>query len=269
MQRHQTVATVFAVLNSSAEPPLGDYLSASERSPIDENWRDRQESLCIFSNPRRFGRRQAFTACDEGEGRLAYLQGLMWLSDARASSTESRTAIPQTRTAAVNSICNEDDCTQRRIQLVSMVIDALPDDTLKIVMAEVDGLDVLVVLAGTQTTSVLAQQPANGGWRDCRLSTWTPKVSENILADYLLNSSDCAANPKLETCSGCGNARDFDLIAAAVRRQHPRNPPVGSTEACVERPGQAQAEHPGRRPGIGRLKWFRPCPIHKHMSRAP
>ena len=163
----------------------------------------------------------------------------------------------------MNSMCNVDDCTQRRIQLVSMVIDALPDDTLKIVMAEVGGLDVLIsaVRRFLQGRRRSRAGPRRNADHQCAGTTagkrWLaglqaldvdPKVSENIFSDYLLNSSDCAANPKLEICSGCGNARDFDLIAAAVRRQHPRNPSVGSTEACVEnldrhKPNTQEGDH--------------------------
>eukprot|EP00975_Prorocentrum_lima_P024187 5089484-Prorocentrum_lima.AAC.1 len=47
-------------------------------------------------------------------------------------------------------------------------------------------------------------------------------VSENILADYLLDCSGLTFEHKLMIRTVCGNRRKFDEIALALRQQHPR-----------------------------------------------
>ena len=159
------------------------------------------------------------------------------------------------KVTATNAVKQEEKA-GKLAELASRVTDALTDDALKIAMdiggealAKKDGLAQLVKAmeehvmqfkadeardlfhAGTRRDGAMSRQTSESMQSYiARRRRWLQRlhvldgdtqVSENILADYLLNCSGLTHEQKLMIRTVCGNRRKFEEIASALRQQHP------------------------------------------------
>jgi len=150
-----------------------------------------------------------------------------------------------------------EDRSMKLAELASKVTDVLTDDALKVAMdigeqdlateegvtALIDAMEEHVMQykddearelfhAGTQVDGPLSRQHGESmSSYIARRRRWfqrlteldaATKVSENILADYLLDCAGLPPDQKLMIRTVCGNRREFDEVATALRHQHPR-----------------------------------------------
>ena len=159
--------------------------------------------------------------------------------------------------AALNTINNDELREEKLAELMSKIIDGLTDDALRVSMdlgesalSATDGIDTLVKAMeamvgefkedearelfhlGTKSEGAMTRQTGESMTSYItRRKRWFSRlksidnntsVSENILVDYLMDGAGISYQEKLMIRTVCGNDKDFETIALALRKHHAR-----------------------------------------------
>ena len=89
------------------------------------------------------------------------------------------------------------------------------------------------------------------------------RVSDNILASYLLDCAGLSESEKLMIKTACGNRMNFDEIAATLRRQHPKIQDHETRRSSFDKPTERRPFKPWQDRGAPKPGGFPPRKLWK------